>query len=199
MDRRQSKKKHQREKNNSNRSWTTYQKTYPFYGNKKIQEKIKNAQRMPMKSSDILVCLKKQKNFLGVFASDQIRHLKLVNFPCFIIVNLDTSRHLGRHWVSLRFGKDSVELFDSLGGSPKMWTFYPSQFLNFLRNYAYSHTFISSPVIQPPLSVTCGLYCIFFVIFRQKLNFFALVRMFSSNFRQNDLKLFRIMKNKFRY
>ena len=140
--------------------------------------------------------LKNEINFLGVYGSDELSNLKILSYPVFVIVNLDKISDKGRHWICLRLGKTTVELFDSLGGNPKIWDFYPSDLINFLENFSRTHVITVSPVLQPFWSTFCGLYCIFFVRFRQKYDFCYLVNFFSSNLETNDYKLLYLLKNK---
>ena len=170
-----------REKNQPNRRRSTRKEKTEIYRNKKIEEKIEVLKEVPLTASEITRLLKNQKNFLGVYGSDELHFLKILQFPCFLVVNLDKISDIGRHWLCLRIGSRSVEIFDSLGGSVKMWKFYPPYLMRFIRNYALTHSILCTPVLQPPNSVKCGLYCIYFVIFRQFCSFSYLVRNFSSN------------------
>ena len=172
------------------------QKTSAICRNKTIKKKVKKAKKGPLSGSDILSLLCNVKNFIGVFGSDELTNLKLRTFPCYIIVNLEKRSEKGRHWLAIRFGKYNVEIFDSLGGRPAIWGVYPKILVNFLSRYSDSHDFLFSPVIQSAFSTFCGLYCIFYVLFRQQFTFSNLVNRFSNNLIKNDLVLVQNLENK---
>ena len=128
--------------------------------------------------------------FLGIYSSDQLKNLSILSFPSFIVINLATSDKLGSHWLAVRFGSVYIEIFDSLGFDPRLWRSFPTGLLKFLSSFAYTHRFRISPVIQPLDTHTCGLYTIFFIIYRQSKTFSACCSKFSSKLRLNDKILY---------
>ena len=134
--------------------------------------------------------LKNYPHFLGIFSSDQLKNISILNFPAFIIVNLATSDKLGSHWLAVRFGSVYIEIFDSLGFDPRLWRSFPTGLFKFLSSYSFTHRFRISPVIQPPDTHTCGLYSIFFIINRQTKTFSACCSQFSVKLGLNDKILF---------
>ncbi len=156
----------------------------------KIIQKAKNS---PLSSDDLNCLVNNQTNFLGIFASDQLETLRIVRPFVFFIVNLDISTQIGSHWIAIRIGRRSVEIFDSLGFSFDLWQVYPKYLLRFLSRYTKSHNFLISPVLQPPNTYTCGLYTVFFIIYRQRTTFRNCISKFSRNLFVNNLILFSFM------
>jgi hypothetical protein len=116
------------------------------------------------------------------------------SFPCFLVVNVAHEQILTGHWIAIRLSKSSVEIFDSLGYKIENWGYYPSHLLKFLSNYAFSHKFKVSPVLQPKNSLFCGLYCVYFILFRAFLSFQACVNPFR-DLSVNDAVLIHLLRN----
>ena len=83
----------------------------------------------------------------GQFSSDKLETVFAINNPVFLIVNLDISTQPGTHWIALRIGKRSIEIFDSLGFDFSQWLTYPTHLFKFLNRYSHSHTFYISPIL----------------------------------------------------
>ena len=169
-------------------------KTTPFNCRRqKVQKILQKAKKAPLNSTDLCILLGKQAHFLGVFASDQLETLKIVKNGLFFIVNLDTLSQPGSHWLAIRIGRKSIEVFDSLGFNFNLWEKYPTHLLNFLSRYSRSHNFFVWPVLQPPNTYTCGLFCAFYIISRQKISFTKCVGKFSRDLHHNNQKLYRYL------
>ena len=187
------KRKQTRKKKKSNWSWKNNQKTTFTSKHRKTEKAITKVQKKPLNKLDLLKLLKNIPNFLGVHSSDELSNLCVVKYPIYLIVNIDTSQLDGSHWLAIHIDKRSVEVFDSLGMNPSLWGSYPSPLFDFLGNYSFSHKFHISPLIQPPYTFTCGLYCIYFIIFRQKFSFRYCTGQFSSLLSENNQKLFSLL------
>ena len=162
---------------------------------RKTNEKIKKAQKERLSKTDLIILLKDFPNFLGCFASDSLKNLSIQNFPVFLIVNFDISTQPGSHWVAIRFGKFTLEIFDSLGFYPKLWDNYPIHLFKFLSRYSLSHKFYFSPILQPGNTFTCGLFSVYFIVYRQKLSFSEFISKFYKNLSLNNSKLFYLLLN----
>jgi len=149
---------------------------------------MQKVQKEPLSSTDLLPLLKNRKNFIGFFPSDQLNSIFVLIEPVFFIVNVDIAANPGSHWIAVRIGKSTVDIFDSLGFNPNLWNSYPKGFIDFLNRYRNSHKFYVTPTIQPPNTFYCGLYCVYFVIFRQLLSFKNCLARFS-DFNTNNQKL----------
>jgi len=79
----------------------------------------------------------------------------------FVIVNEQERKLEGSHWlVIFRSHKDSIEIFNSLGYS-NILNLRPYLKFNFKATIYYNNT-----PVQKSTSSSCGLYCIYFAIYR---------------------------------
>ena len=175
------------------RSWKNNKKKTFSSQYRKTKEKIKKAQKTSLSKSDLLILLQKVPNFLGCFAADSIKFPAIHQYPAFLIINLDVSIQPGSHWLALRLGKYTLEIFDSLGFNPSLWDCYPTHLFKFISSYSLSHKFYFSPVLQPKNTFTCGLFAVFFVVYRQKYCFNQCVSTFYKNLSLNNCKLFSLL------
>jgi hypothetical protein len=163
---------------------------------REIIKAFEKVQKEPLDKNDLLKLIKNIPNFLGVYSSDELSYLSILKYPVSFIVNLDTSQLNGSHWLAIYINKRSVEVFDSLGLNPGLWGSYPLPIFKFLKCYSFSHNFYISPVLQPPNTLTCGLYCVYFITYRQKFSFRYCISQFSSNLTLNNHKLFVLLLKK---
>ena len=168
-------------------------------GNKNREAKkiIKKAKTSPLTSLDLSKILKKHPNFLGIFASDQIPVLCLTKYPICFIVNIDISSLKGSHWIAIYIDNSRVEIFDSLGFNPNLWTFYPKKLFHFLKSFSFTHRFLISDIYQPPNTFYCGLFCVFFILLRSSRSFRKITGNFSRNLKKNILILENFLLNYF--
>ena len=60
------------------------------------------------------------RNFRGIYALDEIKHIQQISFQSAYIFNLDLSYKPGVHWVAVYIDRKSrPEYFDSFGWPPK--------------------------------------------------------------------------------
>src|SRR3977135_695711 len=111
---------------------------------------------MALKTSELRQVMRKDPAFLGVFALDRIpsvvkrRNVKL-------IVNLDTSRKPGSHWVAI-MKKDNIGYYyDSFGRTP------PPVIEAWLDENCTSWTFNSKKMQSSRDKTACGYLCITFL------------------------------------
>jgi hypothetical protein len=124
----------------------------------------------------------KVKNFYyGVFAADRLPTID--RFPSCLIMNNQKSTQEGQHWVAIFFNKKKhCEFFDSFGKSP---AYYGIQ--KYLKEYS-TKTKYNTKIIQSNVSPYCGLYCIFFLIFKlrgRSMDYY--VKLFKKNPLKNDI------------
>ena len=97
------------------------------------------------------------RNFKGVYALDEIKHIKQISFPSAYIFNLDRSYKPGVHWVAVYIDRKGLpEYFDSFGRPP------PREIKDFLCTYAESWNYNHVPV-QELYSTTCGQFVVFYI------------------------------------
>ena len=134
-------------------------------------------------------------NFIGCYAEDQVENLKITSFPCFLIVNIDSSELPGSHWIGLGVFQNKIEIFDPLGFNIFNWSRIPCGLLNFLHTLSVSKTVVVNPRIQSDESNLCGLFSIFYVLKRAKQSFVEVFAPFDlKNFEMNDCILFDLLK-----
>lgn len=99
------------------------------------------------------------RHFHSVRAIDELPRTLPVRH--FVIVNLSPRHHSGSHWlVILRSQKDTIEIFNSLGFQ-NLAQIRPYLNFNFRTHLTYNNT-----AFQLSSSSSCGLYCIYYVVFR---------------------------------
>lgn len=174
------------EKNKSNRRWKNFEKTSLNTSNRKAKKIFKKIKKIGLSTRDLYSLLSGSNNFLGVFSADQIPLIIDSTRPIFLIVNIDNSQLPGSHWIAFRLSLSSLEVFDSLGFCPKRWRKFPKSILNFLLRYNQSHKIFGTPRLQEKNSYTCGVYCIYFVLFRQLHSFNQCINIFSTDYSEND-------------
>ena len=134
-------------------------------------------------------------NFIGCYAEDQVENLKITSFPCFLIVNIDSSELPGSHWIGLGVFQNKIEIFDPLGFNIFNWSRIPCGLLNFLHTLSVSKTVVVNPRIQSDESNLCGLFSIFYVLKRAKQSFVEVFEPFDlKNLEMNDCILFNLLK-----
>ena len=97
------------------------------------------------------------RNFKGVYALDEIKHIQQISFPSAYVFNLDPSYKPGVHWVAVYIDrKGRPEYFDSFGRPPSR------EIKDFLCTYAESWNYNDVPV-QELYSTTCGQFVVFYI------------------------------------
>lgn len=94
-------------------------------------------------------------SFRGVFPADEVPVGDVPVGCC--VANTDPHDRPGEHWVALVFDNNVCEYFDPYGMSLEA---YPALHKR-LRNVAV--TCQASQPVQPPLSSTCGHFCVYFL------------------------------------
>ena len=133
------------------------------------------------------------RNFLGVYAQDQLSNLTLSSYPAYLIVNLDSSQFEGSHWISIGLFSNRLEIFDSLGFNIFSWREIPCSLLNFLLKFSVGRKVVTNTKIQSDMSKLCGFYCLFYVLARNVMSFKKIKAYFTTDLKQNDkliIKLF---------
>jgi hypothetical protein len=103
-----------------------------------------------------------KKCFTGVYSIDTLpKHLK---YRTFCISNTDTHDGFGKHWICfLKAEKSSLECFDSLGISSEK----KDLLVKYCRFKAKALHFNYNQ-FQKSDSISCGLFCIYFIIQRSE-------------------------------
>jgi len=109
-----------------------------------------------MNASQIASALENTKLFRGVYSRDNLP--KRFKKPAAFIVNTDSQKEPGEHWVVIFVNKNNVEYFDPLGFPP-----IGKHFFEFVRCHTKRAFLYNCKTIQNPASNKCGNYCIAFV------------------------------------
>jgi hypothetical protein len=101
-----------------------------------------------------------QKCFNGVYSIDTLP--KQFKYRTFCICNTDTHDGLGKHWICfIKSEKSSIECFDSLGISSEK-----KELLIKYCQFKGKNLYFNYNQFQKSDSVTCGLFCVYFIIQR---------------------------------
>lgn len=139
-----------------------------------------------MQEKKINLQLKNVKNYLGSYAIDELKEIKIDDHPCFVIINLGIRASVGSHWIAIAFYLNEIYICDSLGGLLPDENF-PKQLVDFLDIITSTRKFHMTKRLQQLNSMTCGAYCVFFVKQMSKNNSFCnFLSHFTSDKKQND-------------
>ena len=156
--------------------------------------KAMQASSKGLNSSEITTLLSSTRNFIGVYAQDEIKNLSVSQYPSFLIINLDSISFGGSHWIAVGIFKAHIEIFDSLGFNIFNWPHIPCDLLNFLLKFSVGRKVLVSKRLQSDNSTLCGLYCVFYVLARITLRFSFIQNLFSDNLTRNDKVLINLLK-----
>lgn len=166
-----------------NASNSCYRKT-----SKKIKKAIyETKEGKTLTCSEILKILNCFPNFLGCFSQDSIDNLFLQSLPCIFLVNIDSSKEPGSHWIVIAIFEQTLEIFDPLGFKFYNWRKIPCQLLRFLHSESTSKKLLIAPQIQSLSSTCCALFCIYFVFHRYKYSFRQILSHFSLPSKNDNL------------
>jgi hypothetical protein len=99
-------------------------------------------------------------NLFGVVACDQLPTRIDRTKQAAFIINLDSSKDEGSHWVGLFFnGLSQFTYFDSFGLPPR-----EPAILAFIKNNSNRPFVYNSRVLQDIVTNSCGLYAVYFVL-----------------------------------
>lgn len=137
------------------------------------------------------------KQVIGVFVADEIPKT-VISFPEAWIINTNKKTEPGKHWVAFYISsKRDGEFFDSNGGKP---SFYSDRshdffFINNGINLKYN-----GKQLQNKDSEACGYYCVYYLVNRCRgLQMDGIIHNFSDNYSTNDLFVFDVIRETFRY
>lgn len=99
-----------------------------------------------------------QKNFLGVFASDQLP-IRIRRYPVCFIANVDPASEHGSHWLAFYlYSSQHLEFFDSFGRAP---SYFQGPIWNYIRRFPCVK--FNEMTLQSNVSAVCGQYCIYYL------------------------------------
>ena len=131
----------------------------------------------------------KLENFVGIFDIKMLPDLKIVSYPCSLIVLTN------QHWISIFMAHDSIEIMDSMGYLSNR------KFSKFLRIFLSAHLIDKNlsltPKIQADESNLCALYSICFLYYRTLGcgNLCDFCKLFTSDYDQNCAAISQMYEN----
>ena len=128
-------------------------------------------------SADPVLCVQ----CMGVFPRNKIAAVEA--YPCSLVVNLDSNKEKGSHWVCIYFDNiGRAEYFCSYGREPEH-----QDILQFLKKYSTSQPIWNTKCLQNIIATTCGQWCLYFLHFRHRHKTMeAIVKQFSCDYARND-------------
>lgn len=147
-----------------------------------------------MDSTTLMRILQHYRNnyfYYGVFPIDKLPAIE--QYPSCLIVNNQTSEEKGEHWIAIYFSKARhCEFFDSFGNSPSYYGLS-----SYLKKYSKRVKY-NKGAIQSNVSPYCGLYSVFFLIFKlQGRSMKYYLEQFKKNPLRNDLMFARWIEEYF--
>ena len=164
--------------NQSTWRWKSNKEATSGYRKTKIKKIIEKTKKEPLTTKDLLYILKNQPNFLGVFSANQIPNIRFTRTFVSFIVNLDNSNERGSHWIGIRVNFSKLEIYDSLGFKKRLWGKNSSHFLNYITKMRKTHKIYTTPVIQSPFTLICGLFALICLVLAQFQSFSDIVKYF---------------------
>lgn len=146
-----------------------------------LNSRKRNAREVPenMDAGNVEKETNSLENFVGIFYLNMLPNLKLVSFPCSLIVLTH------QHWISIFISDSSIEIMDSMGYiSDRKFSKYLQIFLS---AHLLDKTLLLTPKIQSDDSNLCALYSVCFLYFRTLScgNLCDFCRLFSNDFQEN--------------
>ena len=136
-----------------------------------------------MNTNEINRVFRNDSRFIGTFCADNLTASPKKKYS--FIFNTDPCSKSGSHWVACYINNGTAEYFNSFGMPPLNHTFF--EFLEKEKlNLCYSPV-----ILQHPLSIHCGLFCIRFLQARMKgIAYSQFISVFSRDSIENDLILY---------
>ena len=148
-------------------------------------------------SSFIEKSIKCLPNFIGCFAEDELSDLTVTQFPCFLVVNIDSSQMQGSHWLAIGLFRNEIEIFDPMGFKIFNWPRVPCDLLKFLHRMSVTRKVSIAKRTQSNSSHLCGFYCLFYLFLRPIVKLRRICSYFYSLYSQltlNDFILYKFLQ-----
>ena len=126
------------------------------------------------------------KIFLGAFAKNEVP--TAFKFPTCFIVNTHARNRPGQHWLAFYYdAKGTCYFFDSYGRSPNYYNF-KSYIQRTAKKCYYNDNRIQGD------SYICGLYCVFYLLFKARNQEKIFFSKFTKNLDKNDKYILKNIK-----
>ena len=153
-----------------------------------IEKEIKEIKKENKKLDSIYLntTLKCYPSYIGCYSEDQVDELVFGKFPCFLIVNIDSSNMPGSHWITLGIFQKHIEVFDPLGFNIFNWSRVPCTLISFIHRLSVTRKILISKRVQPDTSTLCGFYCLFYLFLRKTKSMRTILSFFNEKLSLND-------------
>ena len=132
--------------------------------------------------------------FLGAFPYDEIPQKPDID-DFSLVINTQSSKEPGDHWLVLLYKKPYFYFLDSYGRSLHDETF-PSEFTKTIKNYIGNVRYkFNKKWLQQLTSNACGDYCIYFIMELSKKSFEKVLSVFGDDLSKNDKYVKHYVKN----
>jgi len=129
---------------------------------KSCEKEDQRERQRKMDENEINAALNNVPGYLGTFAMDELRDLKIRIFPSYLIVNLDKRGNEGTHWIAIALYLNDVFVCDSLGTILPNDQL-PQQLIDFLHIVSFKKKLHITKQLQKLTSSLCGEYTVYFV------------------------------------
>ena len=132
--------------------------------------------------------------FLGAFPYDGLpKKPKCDIFS--LVINTESSKEPGDHWLVLLYKKPYFYFVDSYGRTLHDQTF-PSQFTSTIKNYIGNVRYkFNKKWLQQLTTNACGDYCVYFIMEMSKKSFEKVLSVFGNDWSKNDKYVKHYVKN----
>ena len=123
--------------------------------------------------------------FLGAFPYDELPE-KPKSDTFSVVINSESSKEPGEHWLVLLYKKPSFYFLDSYGRSLHNQTF-SSHFTKTIKSYIGNARYkFNRKMLQQLTSNACADYCVYFINEMSKRSFVKVFSVFGKNLAKND-------------
>ena len=128
-------------------------------------------------------------NFIGIFDISMMPNLKIVSYPCSLIILIQ------EHWISIFMSNQSIEIMDSMGYCSR--ENFSDDMRMFLSAHLIGKSLMITPKIQSDDSNLCALYSICFLYFRTFLcgNLCDFCNLFTTDYSANCSIISKMYRN----
>ena len=145
-----------------------------------------------MNTLEIDAVLEKIPGFIGAFPFNELPQRPDEDFS--VVINTDSDRDPGAHWVALVKKDAHFYFFDSYGREVNDELF-TDQFKTAVFGYIKGQYTWNSYWFQQLTSNACGYYCVYFIRSMQSNNFKSVTSIFGENLKKNDEFVTNYVKN----
>ena len=152
-------------------------------------EREKDENQRKMNAGNVEKLTNSLDNFVGIFDLKKLKNLKIVSYPCSLILLID------EHWISFYLTNETIEIMDSMGyfSSKNI----PNVLQIFLSSHLLGKKLISTPQLQSDDSNLCALYSICFLYYRSLScgSLCDFCKLFSTNLTENCAIISKMFEN----